>query len=103
VIAIAGCEIGMLGQVLLTTTVALYQVMRPVGSMGPRDFRLSGLLKKNLDCRRFAADAYVKQAVICCPQILGFNLLNDWTQTLVPRRYQCLNVCRSDQLHSAMY
>ena len=66
--------------------------MRPIGSMGPNDFRLSGLLKKNLDCRLFATDAYVKKAVICCPQILGFNLLYDWTQTLVPQWYQCLNV-----------
>jgi hypothetical protein len=61
--------------------------MRPVGSMGPSDFRLSGLLGKNLDCRRFATDAYVKEAVICCPQTLGFNLLYDWTQTLVPQWY----------------
>jgi len=72
--------------------VALCQVMRPVGSMGPIDFRFSGLIKKNLDSRRFASDVYVKQAVICCPQTLGFNLLYDWTQTLVPQRYQCLNV-----------
>jgi len=56
--------------------VALYPVMRPVVSMGPSDFRLSRMLKKNLDGRRFASDVYVKQAVICFPQTLGFNL---WT------------------------
>lgn len=72
--------------------VALYPVMRPVVSMGPSDFRPSRILKKNLDGRRFASDVYVKQAVICCPQTLGFNLLYSWTQTLVPQWYQCLNV-----------
>ena len=47
---------------LFNQAQALYQVMRPVGSTGPSDFRLSGLLKKKLDCRRFATDAYMKQA-----------------------------------------
>ena len=51
--------------------VALYQVMRPVGSMGAGDFRLSGLLKKNLDDRRFAAEPCVKKAVCYCPQTPG--------------------------------
>jgi hypothetical protein len=84
---IAGREIGILGRVVhKLPAVALYPVISPVGRIGPIDFRLSGLFKKNLARKRFITDAYVKQAVICCPRTLEIYLFYRGTQTLVPQR-----------------